>query len=134
MILALEARTSTHIGRDNLNVVGHVGRLQEGLYEHGPCPLIKDADVLLSNKDMMSKRSQNTLRITKVKGHAVAEMVRLGAFQQVDNGSNHGADETADLSRTPVGGFHKLVIFATLLFMTCTGLVKGLRLEKSVPK
>ena len=49
MILALDARTSTHIGRDNLNVVGHVGRLQEGLYEHGPCPLIKDADVLLSN-------------------------------------------------------------------------------------
>ena len=38
VILALQARTSDHIGGDNVNVVRHVGRLLEGLNEHRLVP------------------------------------------------------------------------------------------------
>ena len=47
VILALQARTSVHIGGDNLNVVRRVGKILDGLDEHRPLPLIKDADVFV---------------------------------------------------------------------------------------
>ena len=92
VILALQARTCDHIGGDNLNVVRHVGRLLEGLNEHRPFRLIKDGDLLLLIKDMLSKRWLNTIRITKVEGHAGDERVPLGAVKQVDKDGNDRAD------------------------------------------
>ena len=40
VVLALQARTSVHIGGGNLNVVRHVGRLLGALDEHGAFSLL----------------------------------------------------------------------------------------------
>ena len=38
VVIALQARTSVHIGGDNLNVVRDVGKILDGLDEHRPLP------------------------------------------------------------------------------------------------
>ena len=93
--------------------------------------MIKDGDLLLLIKDMLSKRGLNTIRITKVEGHAGDERVPLGAVKQVDKDGNDRADQAADQGRRYAGAhvmdaqwdvcFHKLVIFVVLFFMTCVG-------------
>ena len=52
----MQARTSVHIGGDNLIVVRHVSKILDGLDEHTPFPSIKDGDFLLPIKDMLDKR------------------------------------------------------------------------------
>ena len=47
-------------------------------------------------KGMLSKRGLNTIRLTKILGHADDEMVRLRAAKQVDKDGNDRADEAAD--------------------------------------
>ena len=46
--------------------------------------------------DMASKRGLNTMRITKVQGHADDIMVRVGAVEQGDKDGDDLADEAAD--------------------------------------
>ena len=44
-------------------------------------------------------RGFNTVRISKVKGHAVEALVRAGTVRGLDKLGNDGADEAADFGR-----------------------------------
>ena len=54
-------------------------------------------------KTCWCKKGVQSTRITKVKGHADDEMVRLIVVEQVDTGANDQADKAADLGRRHVG-------------------------------
>ena len=62
-ILALEAFWPGHLGIDNLDVVRAIGRLHDRGCLSEPLPLVKDGILLLLF-------SLDTIRVTKVKGHA----------------------------------------------------------------
>ena len=70
VILALQSSGAVHLGVDNLGVVRNVGRLLDG--HPGPIPLelVKDGDLLLLIDRMLHLRGPDTVRISKVKGHA----------------------------------------------------------------
>ena len=51
---------------------------------------------------MLIDRVLDTVRVTKVKGHADAEMVRVGHARELDNPGNDVADEAADFGRRRV--------------------------------
>ena len=63
---------------DNLGVVRHVGRILDGKVSSRPWELLPDGDLLLLNERMLHFRGFNTVRISKVKGHADEAMVRAG--------------------------------------------------------
>ena len=52
---------------------------------------------------MLHLRGLDTVRITKVKGHAVQGMVFHGRVRELDRLGNDAADEAADLGRGRVG-------------------------------
>ena len=67
-----------HLGADNRNVVRHVGRLLDGV--RNPCAeLSKDGDLILLIERILELRGRDTVRVTKVKGHAGEDMVQGGA-------------------------------------------------------
>ena len=61
---------AVHLGVDNLSVVRHVGGLLEGRGCSVPFELVKDGDLLVLIERMLHLRGLDTVRITKVKGHA----------------------------------------------------------------
>ena len=74
--VALQAARPTHLGVDNANVVGHVGRIitrkeQVRLFE----PLV-DGDLLSLVIMLILARGAGTTAISKVKGHADEGLVR----------------------------------------------------------
>ena len=72
----------------------HVGRLLDGKVGSRPAELVKDGDLVLRGRD--------TIRISKVKGHAVDGMVREGGVRELDRLGNNAADEAADSGRRRV--------------------------------
>ena len=66
---------AVHLGVDNLGVVRHVGRLLDGRRGPTPFELVKDGDLLLTIERMLQLRGLDTVRISKVKGHADHSMV-----------------------------------------------------------
>ena len=96
VILALQANDGVHLGVDNLGVVRHVGRILDGRVSSRPRELLLDGDLFLLIKRMLHFRGFNTVRISKVKGHADEAMVRAGAVRDFDRLGNNGADEAAD--------------------------------------
>ena len=88
---------------DNLGVVCHVGRLMDG--RRGPIPfeLLKDGDLLLLINRMLRLRGPDTVRISKVTGHADETMVLNGQVREVDRLGNNAADDAADFGRRRVG-------------------------------
>ena len=91
------------LGVDNLGVVRHVGRLLDGC--HGPVPfeLVNDGDLLLLIDRMLHLRGRDTVRISKVEGHADEGMVLDGRVREVERFGNDVADEAADFGRRRVG-------------------------------
>ena len=89
VILALQTSRAVHLGVDNLGVVRHVGRLLDG--RHGPVPfeLVKDGDLLLLIERMLHLRGPDTVRISKVKGHADEGMVLDGRVRDLDRIGNN---------------------------------------------
>ena len=102
VILALQASDGVHLGVDNLSVVRHVGRILDGWVSSHPCELLPDGDLLLLIERMLHIRGLNTVRISKVKGHADEALVRAGAVRGLDKLGNDGADEAADFGRRRV--------------------------------
>ena len=100
--MALQSSGAVHLGVDNLSVVRHVGRLHDG--RHGPTPfeLVKDGDLLLLIGRILHLRGLDTVRISKVKGHADEGMVLDGRVREVDRLGNDAADEAADFGRRRV--------------------------------
>ena len=84
VILALQSSGAVHLGVDNLGVVRHVGRLLDGRPSSVPFELLKDGDLLLLIDRMIRRRGPDTVRISKVKGHADEVMVRSGQVREVD--------------------------------------------------
>ena len=103
VILTLQSSGAVHLGVDNLGVVRHVGRLLAGRRSSVPFELVHDADLLLLIDRMLHLRGLDTVRITKVKGHADEDMVLDGRVREMDRFGNNSADEAADFGRRRVG-------------------------------
>ena len=77
-IFAMQAYWPCHLGIDNLNVARSIGRL----LDHGslvePLPLVKDGDLIALVQYMIHTRGRDTVRVTKVKGHAKDDDVQHG--------------------------------------------------------
>ena len=117
VILALQSSGAVHLGVDNLGVVRHVGRLLNG--HHGPIPfeLVKDGGLLLLIDSMLRLRGPDTVRISKVKGHADEAMVLHGLGRESDRIGNCAADDAADFGR------RGLEMLSLMLVVTCLGFV-----------
>ena len=103
VILALQSSGAVHLGIDNLGVVRHVGRLLDGRPGSIPFELLKDGDLLFLIDRMVRLRGPDTVRVSKVKGHADEAMVRSGQVREADRFGNCAADEAADFGRRRVG-------------------------------
>ena len=102
VILALQTSRAVHLGVDNLGVVRHVGRLLDGCRGAVPFELVTDGDLLLLIDRMLRSRGLDTVRISKVKGHADDGMVLHGQVRREDKLGNDAADEAADFGRRRV--------------------------------
>ena len=89
-----------HVAVDNLGVVRHVGRLLGDSSPSTPLELVTDGDLILIRR-MIDLRGSNTVRVTKVKGHADEGMVADGRVRVLDRLGNN-ADEAADFGRRRV--------------------------------
>ena len=95
VVLALQTSRAVHLGVDNLGVVRHVDRLLRGSCGPKPFELVNDGDPLLLLKHMLNRRGLDTVRISKVKGHADDGMVLHGQVRREDRLGNDAADEAA---------------------------------------
>ena len=82
VVLALQTSRAVHLGVDNLGVVRHVDRLLRGCRGPKPFELVNDGDLLLLLEHMLNRRGLDTVRISKVKGHADDAMVLHGQVRQ----------------------------------------------------
>ena len=102
VILALQASCGVHLGVDNLTVVRHVGRLLDGNLGAQPFQVVPDGDLLCLIHHMLLLRGPDTVKVTKVKGHADENMVLEGRVRDLDRLGNKAADEAADFGRRRV--------------------------------
>ena len=102
VILALQSADAVHIGVDNLGVVRHVGRLLDACSYDTPLELVTDGDLLILLRRMIDLRFRDTVRVTKVKGHADEGMVSDGRVSELNRLGNNAADEEADFGRRRV--------------------------------
>ena len=65
--------------------------------------LVADGDLLVLIRRMLDLRGRDTVRVTKVKGHADEGMVFDGRVRELDKFGNDAADEAADFGRRRVG-------------------------------
>ena len=103
VIAALQASRPVHLGVDNANVVGHVGRVLAGRKPGKPLEHLVDGDLLALIQKLVDIRGPGTVGITKVKGHADEGLVRAGRVRELDRIGNDMADRAADLGRRRVG-------------------------------
>ena len=75
---------TVQVGVDNLGVVRHVGRLLDSSPFSTPLELVTDGDLLILLRRMIDLRGGNTVRVTKVKGHADEGMVSDGRVRELD--------------------------------------------------
>ena len=102
VVLALQSSRAVHLGVDNRGVVRHVDQLLRGCRGSKPLELVNDGDLLLLIEHMLSRRGFDTVRISKVKGHADDAMVLHGQVRRDDRLGNDAADEAADFGRRRV--------------------------------
>ena len=95
----MQAYWPCHLGIDNLNVARSIGRLLDHDSLVKPLPLVKDGDLLALAQYMMRTRGRDTVRVTKVKGHAEDVDVQQGRVRLEDQVGNIEADTAADLGR-----------------------------------
>ena len=74
----MQSSGAVHLCVDNFGVFRHVGRLLDGHHGSVPFELVKDGDRRLIIERMLHLRGLDTVRITKVKGHADDGMVLGG--------------------------------------------------------
>ena len=103
VILALQSSDAVHLGVDNGGVVRHVGRLLDGHHSSVPFELVKDGDLLLLIDRMFHLRGLDTVRISKLEGHADESMVLHGLVRDSHRFGNSAADDAADFGRRRVG-------------------------------
>ena len=64
-----------------------------------PLHLVKDGDLIALARYMILTRCRETVRVTKVKGHARDDDVQHGHVRLIDQQGNVEADIAADLGR-----------------------------------
>ena len=89
-ILAMQAYWPCHLGIDNLHVARSIGWLLDHDSLVNPLPLVEDGDLIALVQYMIRSRGRETVRVTKVKGHAEDVEHQQG---------NAEADTAADLGR-----------------------------------
>ena len=99
VILALQAYSGIHIGVDNMNVLRGVAVFVSHKVPRSLLPLMKDGDLLTTIHSMLNLHSFDTVKVSKVKGHATRAMVAGGDVRLEDLVGNNGADTAADLGR-----------------------------------
>ena len=81
--VALQAYWPCHLGVDNVNVAWSTGRL----LDHGclakPLPLVKDEDLVAIAQYTIQAREQDTVRVTKVEGHATERRTDSGMLRLI---------------------------------------------------
>ena len=102
VIAALQASRPVHLGVDNANVVGHVGRVLAGRKPDRPLELLVDGDLVALVQKLVELRGPRTTAVSKVKGHADEGLVREGRVRELDRIGNDLADRAADLGRCRV--------------------------------
>ena len=102
VILALQASCGVHLGVDNLNVVHILGRMLDGNLGAQPFQVVPDGDLLCLIHRMLLLRGLDTVKVTKVKGHASEDMVVDGRVRDLDRLVNRAAGEAADFGRRRV--------------------------------
>ena len=117
VILALQSFDAVHLGVDNLSLVRHVGRLLNGHHGSAPFELVKDGDLLLLIERMPHLRGLDTVRITKVKGHADEGVVLDGRVREIDR------VVTTLLMRLLTLVVEGLEMLSLMLVVTCLGSV-----------
>ena len=95
----MQAYWLCHLGIDNLNVVRSIGRLLDADCLTKPLTLIKDGDLVALVQYMIRTRGRDTVRVTKVKGHAKDDDVQHVHVRLIDQQGNVEADIAADLGR-----------------------------------
>ena len=103
IIAALQASRPVHLGVDNANVVGHVGRILAGQRPDKPYELLVDGDLLVLIQRLVNDRGPGTTAISEVKGHADEDLVRGGRVREIDQVGNDIADRAAEFGRRRVG-------------------------------
>ena len=98
-IVALQAYWPCHLGIDNLNVARTIIRLLDNDSLVKPLPLIKDGDLVALVQYSIHTGGRETVRVTKVKGHAEDADVHSGRVRLEDQLGNAEADTAADLGR-----------------------------------
>ena len=98
-ILAMQAHWPCHLGIVNLDVARSIGRLLDRDSLVRPLPLVKDGDLIALARYMVCTRGRETVRVTKVKGHAEGVDVQQGRVRLADQQGNSEADAAADLGR-----------------------------------
>ena len=99
MFVALQAYWPCHLGIDNLNVARSIGRLLDFDCLTKPLPLVKDGDLIALVQYMIRTRGRETVRVTKVMGHAKDVDVQQGRVRLVDQHGNAEVDAAADMGR-----------------------------------
>ena len=69
-IVAFKAYWPCHLGIDNINVVRSIGRLLDADCLSKPISLVNNGDLVALVQYMVRTRGRDTVRVTKVKGHA----------------------------------------------------------------
>ena len=64
-----------------------------------PLPLVKDGDLVALAQHMIQARCRDTVRVTKVKGHATDADVEQGRMRLADQLGDAEADVPADVGR-----------------------------------
>ena len=97
-VVALQAYWPCHLGIDNLNVARSIRRLDHDRLVK-PLPLVKGGDLIALARYMIRTCDRETVRVTKVKGHAEDVDVQQGRVRLVDQQGNAEADAAADSGR-----------------------------------
>ena len=85
--------------RTNLNV----GRLLDGVQSSCLAELVHDGDLIMLICRILEQRERDTVRVTKVNGHADEEMARVGQVRELDRLGDNAVDEAADFGRRRAG-------------------------------
>ena len=96
-ILALQAYWPCHLGFDNLNVARTIGRLLDKDCLVKPLPLVNDGDLVALVQYMIRTLGRDTVRVTKVKGHAEDSDVQQGRVRLEDQLGNVEADTSSSV-------------------------------------
>ena len=105
VILALQCSSAVHLGVDNLTVVRHVSRIWDGRVAYRPFQLTFDGDLLIVIERMIQQRGVQSVKISKVKGHADDDMVAVGRVRVEERVGNDLTDRAADVGRRRVSDF-----------------------------